>query len=224
MHGAGRAGCPPACLAVAGCRLSGRCRRTFCCGGPLLPPTTCHPPPATHPPVWDTLSFASNGLVFFWAGVASINYFIRRVRGSQQPGADGTAPERRRACTPACQARTATTHPCSPRRRRPPQVDRHPGQPGVVVRRHPAHLDLHGAHPHRLPGPLQHHRLCLDQRACVRGVWGACWAGSSACGCAGWLQVLPASARLTLPANCAWLTLPANTRTTSAAPTHAPQA
>lgn len=27
--------------------------------------------------VWDTLSFASNGLVFFWAGIASINYLIR---------------------------------------------------------------------------------------------------------------------------------------------------
>ena len=27
--------------------------------------------------VWDTISFASNGLVFFWAGVASMNYFIR---------------------------------------------------------------------------------------------------------------------------------------------------
>jgi hypothetical protein len=33
---------------------------------------------AAHPhAVWDTLSFASNGLVFFWAGVASINYLLR---------------------------------------------------------------------------------------------------------------------------------------------------
>jgi NhaP-type Na+/H+ or K+/H+ antiporter len=28
---------------------------------------------------WDTLSFASNGLVFFWAGIASINYLIRSI-------------------------------------------------------------------------------------------------------------------------------------------------
>ncbi len=35
-------------------------------------------PPTQWPPaVWDTLSFASNGLVFFWAGIASINYLIR---------------------------------------------------------------------------------------------------------------------------------------------------
>lgn len=41
--------------------------------------------------VWDTISFASNGLVFFWAGVASINYFIRWVRlsGFQRLGPGG---------------------------------------------------------------------------------------------------------------------------------------
>jgi NhaP-type Na+/H+ or K+/H+ antiporter len=27
--------------------------------------------------VWDTISFAANGLVFFWSGVSSINYLIR---------------------------------------------------------------------------------------------------------------------------------------------------
>ncbi|KAI3423997.1 hypothetical protein D9Q98_009830 [Chlorella vulgaris] len=28
---------------------------------------------------WETLSFASNGLVFFWTGIASVNFFIRSV-------------------------------------------------------------------------------------------------------------------------------------------------
>ena len=42
---------------------------------PRLPRPPCTP---LHPPaVWDTISFASNGLVFFWAGIASVNYFIR---------------------------------------------------------------------------------------------------------------------------------------------------
>ncbi len=29
--------------------------------------------------VWDTISFSTNGLVFFWSGVASVNYFIRTM-------------------------------------------------------------------------------------------------------------------------------------------------
>lgn len=47
-----------------------------------LPASASPPPLPVHPhlfvlAVWDTLSFASNGLVFFWAGIASINYLIR---------------------------------------------------------------------------------------------------------------------------------------------------
>jgi hypothetical protein len=46
-----------------------------------------HVHPSTHPPhspthaVWDTVAFASNGLVFFWSGIAAINYFIRWAAG-----------------------------------------------------------------------------------------------------------------------------------------------
>ena len=29
--------------------------------------------------VWDTITFSANGLVFFWSGIAAINYTVKQV-------------------------------------------------------------------------------------------------------------------------------------------------
>ena len=75
----------------------------------MLHPSLAPPLP---PKVWDTLTFASNGLVFFWAGVASINYFLRCVGTpclSSWNGPWRRMPSRSSVCV---HAGSPPSHPC----------------------------------------------------------------------------------------------------------------
>lgn len=44
-----------------------------------------------HEAVWDSVAFVANGLIFFWAGIAGVNFVARRAQADGRAGESSLA-------------------------------------------------------------------------------------------------------------------------------------